>query len=240
MNPPRELTLIDVTELARLRALAAQQPQAQQPYQQPPEQSKPRKKVDTDRPQSFNGSDKGRLPHFLKQVEIYFQLQRLIDEEDKKGVLTMTLKGAALHWWLEHQDEYLTWAQAKEAFQDQFTDYRQQDRAHAKMYAIKQKGDVQQYLDELERLNASAKVPDNELIQIIRGGIRPDLRKSMNNNEELRHDKKQWIKKLVQLDDMESNDPHNEYTANNRNTSRWQKRKRDEENTETAKTDKRE
>ena len=109
------------------------------------------------------------------------------------------------------------------------------------MYAIKQKGDVQQYLDELERLNASAKVPDNELIQIIRGGIRPDLRKSMNNNEELRHDKKQWIKKLVQLDDMESNDPHNEYTANNnRNTSRWQKRKRDEENTETAKTDKRE
>ena len=137
MNPLRELTLIDVTELARLRALAAQQPQAQQPYQQPLEQPKPRKKVDTDRPQSFNGSDKGRLPHFLKQVEIYFQLQRLIDEEDKKGVLTMTLRGAALHWWLEHQDEYPTWAQAKEAFQDQFTDYRQQDRAHAKMYAIK-------------------------------------------------------------------------------------------------------
>ena len=152
----------------------------------------------------------------------------------------MTLKGAALHWQLEHQNEYPTWAEAKEAFQDQFTDYRQQDRAHAKMYAIKQKGDVQQYLNELERLNASAKVLDNEFIQIVRGGIRLDLRKSMNNNEELRHDKRQWIKKLVQLDNMDSNDLHNKYTANTRNTSRQQKRKREEENTETAKTDKQE
>ena len=93
-----------------------------------------------------------------------------------------------------------------------------------KMYTIKQKDDVWQYLDELERLNTSAKVPDNELIQIICGGIRPDLRKSMKHNEDLRYDKKQWIKKLVQLDDMESNSPHNEYTsANTRNSSQWQK-----------------
>ena len=148
----------------------------------------------------------------------------------------MTLRGAALHWWLEHQDEYPTWIEAKEAFQDQFTDYRQQDRAHAKMYTIKQKGDVQQYLDELERLNTSAKDPDNEFIQIVRGGIRRDLRKSMNANEDLRHDKKQWIKKLVQLDDMDSNDPHDAYTfgntsANTSNPNRWQKRKRENEQT---------
>ena len=86
--------------------------------QQPPPQIQESKckKVDTDRSQTFNGTDRGKLPHFLKQVEIYFKLQRLTDEEDKKGVLTMALKGTALHWWLQHQDEYLILIEAKEAF----------------------------------------------------------------------------------------------------------------------------
>ncbi|KAF8421687.1 hypothetical protein EV426DRAFT_704869 [Tirmania nivea] len=112
----------------------------------------------------------------------------------------MSMKGSALGWWKPNSTKWQTWEEAKEALLAHYSDHYKADNAHRDIYELKQTGNVQDYLANVDRLNAYAEIPPSQLIRLILLGIKPRLRSKMTHYEDLRDQPTAWRKKLVQMD----------------------------------------
>ena len=81
-----------------------------------------------------------------------------------------------------------------------YGDRYKQDPSHQELLALVQTGPIQDYLTEVDRLNAYADIPDEQLISIILPRLSRHLRTSMAHYENLRATPVQWRQKLVEMD----------------------------------------
>ncbi|KAF8427519.1 hypothetical protein EV426DRAFT_411108 [Tirmania nivea] len=165
------------------------------------------KSVDDDEPSSLNirffekySGIKTELEGFLFHLEGYFTLKNVTSDKHKLIVAGMSLKGLALAWWKPNVTHCKTWDEAKNALQSHYGDHYKADNAYREMAELKQSGNVQEYLANVDRLNAYAEIPPPQLIRLILPGIKPRLRSKMTHYEDLRDKPSQWGTKLVQMD----------------------------------------
>ena len=81
-----------------------------------------------------------------------------------------------------------------------YVDRSKQDRSYQELLALVQTGLIQEYLTEVDRLNAYAVIPDDQLISIILPRLSRHLRTFMAHYENLRATPVQWRQKLAEMD----------------------------------------
>ena len=81
-----------------------------------------------------------------------------------------------------------------------YGDHYRADRAHLEIHELRQTGPVQDYLNEIDRSNTYAKIPDRAMINIIINKVTDPLRHSMAHNEQLRENPNECSKQLVRMD----------------------------------------
>ena len=150
-------------------------------------------------PKPFTGA-RTQLNGFLFQIEKYFVLQKVRNDDDKLAILSLCLASTALDWWRANECRYNTWQDAREALEAYYGDYYQADKAYQEILQLRQTGNVQDYLANIDRLNAYAQISDSELVRIILIGIKPELRRNMAHYESYRKEPIKWRKRLVEMD----------------------------------------
>ena len=110
------------------------------------------------------------------------------------------MEGKALDWWKANKDKYSSWAEVQTGIQLYYGDHYRADRAHLEIHELRQTGPVQDYLDEIDRSNTYAKIPDRAMINIIINKLTGPLRCSMAHYEHLRENPDEWRKQLVRMD----------------------------------------
>ena len=110
------------------------------------------------------------------------------------------MEGNALDWWKANKDKYSSWAEVQTGIELYYGDHYRTDRAHLEIHELRQTGPVQDYLNEMDRLNTYAKIPDRAMINIIINKLKGPLRRSMTHYEHLRENPDEWRKQLVRMD----------------------------------------
>ena len=106
----------------------------------------------------------------------------------------------ALEWWQANKSKFRTWEEAQAGFRLYYGDRYKKDRSHQELLALVQSGPIQDYLPEVDRLNAYASIPDDQLISIILPWLSRHLLTSMTHYENLRATPVQWRQKLIEID----------------------------------------
>jgi len=104
-------------------------------------------------------------------MEDYFTLTRTSNEAQRLAHVGLCLEGEALDWWNASRRQYTTWAKVRQALEDYYGDHYQQDKAYSQLVGLKQTGTIEQYLNDIDRLNVKAGLMDRHLISIILNGI---------------------------------------------------------------------
>ena len=96
------------------------------------------------------------------------------------------MEGQALDWCKANEDTYTSWAEVQTGIELYYRDHYCADKAYLEIHERRQTGPVQDYLNEIERLNTYAKIPDRAMINIIINKLTGPLRRSMAHCEHLR------------------------------------------------------
>ena len=99
-----------------------------------------------------------------------------------------------------NKDKYSSWAEVQTGIDLYYGDHYRADRAHLEIHELRQTGPVQDYLNEIDRLNTYAKITDRAMINIIINKLTGPLRRSMAHYEHLREIPDEWRKQLVRMD----------------------------------------
>ena len=150
-------------------------------------------------PSKFN-RNRERLEGWLLQVTAYFSITGTRNERQRLAFGGVCMEGKALDGWKANKDKYTSWAQVKTRIELYYRDHYRADRAHLEIHELRQTGPVQDYLNEIYRLNTYAKIPERAMINIIINKLTGSLRPSMVYYEHLRENPDEWRKKLVRMD----------------------------------------
>ena len=88
-------------------------------------------------------------------------------------------------WWKANMDKYSSWAEVRTEIELYYEDHYRADRAHLEIHKLRQTGPIQDYLNEIDRLNTYAKIPDRAMINIIINKLTGLRRRSMAHYEHL-------------------------------------------------------
>ena len=147
----------------------------------------------------FSG-DRDLLQGWLLQLEEYFNITLTRNEGQRLAYVSICLEGKALEWGRANKSEFRTWEEAHAGFQLYYGDRYKKDRSHQALLGLAQTGPIQDYLTEVDRLNAYAGIPDDQLISIILPRLSRHLRTSMAHYENPQGTPVQWRQKLVEMD----------------------------------------
>ena len=150
-------------------------------------------------PSKFNGN-RERLEGWLLQVTAYFTITGTRNERQRLAFVGLCMEGKALDWWKANKDKYSTWAEVQTGIEFYYGDHYRADSAHLEVHELRQTSTVQDYLNEIDRLNTYAKIPDMALINNIINKLTGPLRRSMAHYEHLRQNPVEWRKQLVRRD----------------------------------------
>ena len=150
-------------------------------------------------PSKFNGN-RERLEGWLLQLTDYFTITGIRNERQKLAFVGLCMEGKALDWWKANKNKYSTWSEVQTGIELYYGDHYRADRAHLEIHELRQTGPVQDYLNEIDRLNTYAKIPDRAMINIIITKLSGPLRRSMAHYEHLRDNPDEWRKQLVRMD----------------------------------------
>ena len=140
------------------------------------------------------------LDVWILQMDDYFTITQTWNEVQCLAYIGLCTKGDALEWWKSNKHRFNAWEEVKEAIRKYYGDHYKPDRAFNKISDLKQTGNVQKYLNDIDRLNVSAKMSDHHFINIILNGITPRLRRAMAYYENLRSYPYKWEEKLHHMD----------------------------------------
>ena len=150
-------------------------------------------------PSKFNGN-RERLEGWLLQVTAYFTSTGTRNERQRLAFISLCMEGKALDWWRANKDKYAPWAEVQTGSELDYGDYYRADRAHLEIHELRQTGPVQNYLNEIDRLNNYDKIPDRAMINIIINKLTGRLRRSMAYYKHLGENPDEWRKQLVRMD----------------------------------------
>ena len=132
----------------------------------------------------FSG-DRDLLEGWLLQLEEYFNITLTRNERQRLAYVSTCLEGKALEWWRANKSKFRTWEEAGEAVRLYYGDKDKKDRSHQDLLGLVQTGPIQDYVTEVDRLNAYAGIPDDQLISIILPRLSRHLPTSMAHYENL-------------------------------------------------------
>ena len=150
-------------------------------------------------PSKFNGN-RERLEGWLLQVTAYFTITGTRNERQRLAFFGLCMEEKVLDWWKTNKDKYSTWAEVQTGIELYYEDHYRADRAHLEIHQLRQTGPVQDYLNEIDRLNTYTKIPDRAMINIIINKLTGPLRRSMTHYEHLRENPDECRKQLVCMD----------------------------------------
>ena len=110
------------------------------------------------------------------------------------------MEGKALAWWMANKNKYSSWAEIETGIQLYYGDHYRTDGVHLEIHELRQTSPVQDYLDEIERLNTYAKIPDRAMINRIINKLTGPLCRSMAHIEHLRENPDEWRMQLLRMD----------------------------------------
>ena len=85
-----------------------------------------------------------------------------------------------------NRHRYIRWDEVKDAIRKYYGNHYKPDGAFNKMSDFKQTSSIQQYLNDIDRLNIYAQITDYYLINIMVNSITPHLYQAMAYNKDLR------------------------------------------------------
>ena len=139
-------------------------------------------------PSKFNGN-RERLEGWLLQVTANFTITDTRNERQRLAFVGLCMAGKALDWWKANKDKFTSWAEVQTGIELYNGDHYRADRAHLEIHELSQTGPVQDNLNEIDRLNTYAKIPDMARINIIMNNVTGPLRRSMAHYEHLRENR---------------------------------------------------
>ena len=154
-----------------------------------------------DPPKPFTGNP-ATLKRWISQVETYFHLTNMTNELNRHYMISILVDGKAADWWNERKQKYVTWEQIKAAFSAYYKDHHVRDKAYMQMRDLRQTGDIMVYLAEMDRLNASVKLSESEMIDFIQCGIKDTLHYDMKFYSNLKSNPDEWRYKLIEMGTM--------------------------------------
>lgn len=99
-----------------------------------------------------------KLDYWIKQIEVYYRIQHIVDYEDKTQLETIKMDGTALIWWKIHlqsekvslKDSIYTWDHFVQMLRDQFypLGYQQKAIMEWKNFHKRKAQSVQEYTIE--------------------------------------------------------------------------------------------
>ena len=122
------------------------------------------------------------------------------NERQRLAFVGLCMEGKAVDWWKANKDKYSSWAEVQTGIEVYYGDHYRADSAHLEIHELRQTGPVQDYLNEIDRLNTYAKIPDRAMINLIINKLTGPLRRSMSHYEHLRENFDEWSKQLVRMD----------------------------------------
>ena len=146
----------------------------------------------------FNGN-RERLEGCLLQLTDYFTMTGIRNEGTKLAFLGLCMEGKALDCWKPNEDKYLSRTQVQTGIKLCYAENHRADRAHLLIHGPRQTGPVHDYLNEIDRLNTYASMPDRVMINIIIRKLSGLLPLSMANYEHLHENSDKWRQQLVHV-----------------------------------------
>ncbi|CAA7022296.1 unnamed protein product [Microthlaspi erraticum] len=113
---------------------------------------------------------------WINQVERFFRLGNYNDAE-RMEVLFITLQGPALHWFNKEmsRDPFRDWVQFKKRLIAMFNQ-KMEDNPQMRLFALKQKGPVTEYVNEFEELTTIVTGAEEEnLDHVFYLGLKPEM-----------------------------------------------------------------
>jgi len=129
--------------------------------------------------------DTNALEGWILQMDEYFLITIITSEQQRLAYLSLCLEGKALEWWKTNRVKYTIWKEAQDGLYLYYGDHYGADRSYQKIIDLRQTGTVRDYLTELDSLNAYARIPEAQLINVILNGLVPKLRGHMAYYEQL-------------------------------------------------------
>ena len=150
-------------------------------------------------PSKFNGN-RERLAGWLLQLSDYFTITGTRNERQKLAFVGLCMEGKALDWWKANAEKYSSWSEEQGGIELDYGDHYRAHRVHLEIHELRQTGTIQDYLNEIDRLNTYAKIPERARINIVINKLSGPLRRSMAHYEQLRENPDEWRKQLVRMD----------------------------------------
>jgi hypothetical protein len=166
-------------------------------------------------PLAFDGS-KDSLEGWLLQMDDFFTITTITNEQQRLAYIGLCTKGEALEWWKTNRTRHQTWEGVKNAIRVYYGNHYQADQAYTEITALRMTSTVQKYLNDLDRLNAYAKMTDHHLINIVLTGIPSRLRQAMAHYENLRATPADWRQKLLEMDVVNTEFQHKDRDSKNK------------------------
>ena len=112
-------------------------------------------------------------------MDDYLTITQTRNEVQQLAYVGLYTEGDALEWWKSNQHSFNTWVEVKDAFREYYSDHYKPDRAFNEISDLKQRGTVQKYLNDVNRLNVYTKMTDHHLNNISLKSITPRLRQAI-------------------------------------------------------------
>ena len=136
----------------------------------------------------------------ILQMDNYLTITQTWNEVQRLAYIGLCIEGDASEWWKSNKHRFNVWKDVQTAIKEYYDDQYKLDRAVHKINDLKHLGTVQKFLNNIDRLNISAKITNHHLINIILNSITPHLRQAMAHYEDLCSDLSKWKKKLLYMD----------------------------------------
>ena len=139
------------------------------------------------------------LDRWLLQVSGYCPITGTRNERQRLAFVGLCMEGTVLDWWKANKDKYSSWAEVQTGIGLSYVEHYHPDRVHLEIHELRETGTLQDYLNEIDRLNTYAKIPDGAIINIIINELTGGLRRSMAQYAHLRENPEECRKQLVRM-----------------------------------------
>ena len=150
-------------------------------------------------PSKFNGNREG-LEGWPLQVTANFTITGTRNEHQRRVFVGLCIEGKALDWWKANKDKYASWTEVQTVIELYYGDHYRADRAHLEIHELRQTGPVQDYLNEIDRLNTYPTIPNRVMINIIINTLSGPLRRGMAHYEHVRQNPDECRKQHIRMD----------------------------------------
>ena len=140
------------------------------------------------------------LEGLILEIVDDFTITQTSNEVQRLAYVGLCTEGDALEWWKAKKHGFNVWRDVTNAIREYYGDRYKSDRAFNEISDRKQTGTVQKYLNNIDRLNVSAKMTNYYPINSNLNSITPRLCQAKAHYEDLRSDPCKWKEKLLHMD----------------------------------------